>query len=721
MHTIIRWAVLWSVALLFVASPATATDWYVRADWVGTESGTAAEPYNTLSEAQTACSSGDTIYVYGTGTTPTYGALVYRNVGGTNRAWSSSGKNITITSWPGTGRARISGATGVLASQLTSAGGSLYYFEIADATTVQAVTGGYYSQTKPTTPCIGAYGGYLTEVNTGVPATDIATITGANGWTIDTSTTPDRVYVDATSAYTAAGGYTDYLIEYIVDNNTIAISMSGGTGCVVSDIDFDRIDPRETDDANGIAVQFSNSTNGLISGLTVQDIGDKAVAVVNTSGAEVNTGNVVQNCTFSGSGSRTPDTVGPVYYCASTSDITGARIVNCTSYVRGLYKYDFTPLPPRPTSIWGGATYVSSPMRGFSMHVGTAPTTNECADIEWYLCNVQIDPQFFLGTSTAVYPGMAYDWYIIGTTVLSGSPWQVSNYPARLVLCTTDNGMGAIWSQYSNVAYDRCTLYHDAGKSNLIYRYNADNRGVLAFTSAASASVATHVLMSGCDVMNTNSATSTNASGFLSFGPTTANITSNLHLWAVNTTFRQRAVPNASQPMVFLVPYANTTSPYDAGNSGMSFNRCAFVHTSNAGLDDLAEYSRAYLVFGPSDPSVSAIRGQFNFTSCLYWGFPATGTGSGGFASNTASTVQTATINDAAEWIRIMDPTGVNATPQFIDVAGTADPAPSSPLRTARSGPVERTARDIRYRIGLGIGPYQYTDLFPPTRPFLNR
>jgi len=54
-----------AIALIVMTAPAWAADWYCDASWGGTESGTEAEPYNTIGEAIAAASNLDTIYAKG--------------------------------------------------------------------------------------------------------------------------------------------------------------------------------------------------------------------------------------------------------------------------------------------------------------------------------------------------------------------------------------------------------------------------------------------------------------------------------------------------------------------------------------------------------------------------------------------------------------------------------------------------------------------------------
>lgn len=686
-------AAMMALAVLLLAASARAQSViYVDASYGGTETGAEATPFNTLAEAQSAATSGSTIYLVGTGTTPTYGAKVYRDVGGSSRSWISTGKQVVIDTKPGTGRARISGAVAVLSSQLVNVASDVWYFEVTDASVVQGVTFNYYTTIKPSAPCAGSFGGWVREINTGVDATDITSVTStATTWCPNPAATPDRVYFNLPGSGTTPPA--DYVVEWVRDGDYNAINIQTSTGSVVRNIDFDRVNSRETNGSDGASVVLENSTGGLLENLATQDCGDKAYALSAQSG-NVNTGNVVRNCTASGTGARDPDTINAVFFTASTNDVTGGRAYGCTAQARGLYTPTFGVLAPRPAAVWasGSAGQYGSAVKGFSAHSATAGTQH-IADVEFNTCSVEVDPQFWFQAGTAGYTGSPLDFSISGTRGLTGSPYEVSSYPARIVRCSTSKGMGWYLSEKTAVAFDRCRLYHDAGVTNNQYRYNASSLGAFGFGTAATDST---FLLSGCDV--TFDLKAATAYALITLG-NISSISAPNRGFIIKSTIRDLSVTGGVTCAMLNWPNAAST------NCTLEVAQSALIAVSGSVAGDMTIDNNRWLMTSPWAPAADLARGSFRLWGNLYYGF---NTSNRFFVSTGLTSAASFASTSAALGV---DPLAVTGTDPLLESPLTSPvPQPGSPLRVRRHMGVLRRIPGLNGLGGSNIGCIQNGD-----------
>lgn len=672
-------------------------DIYVDPTWAGTESGTEAQPYNTLSEAQTVAVAGARILLK-RGTT-------YRDVLGSGRNWSSSSKNgITFGAYGTGANPIVTGVVGVAASSLTNVASDVWSFTVSDAAVVTALWFNYYGTVKASSPCIGAYGGALTEIRTATPANDLASVSSTpNSWAMSATSgvATLRVNIAGTGTTTPA----DNLIEWgrsVSSGN--ALTFTSSNSITVRDIDFDRINPRFITTADGAAISIQTSTGSTVTNCRFWDCNDKAVGFTGTTNAN----NTISDCTFWGTSSQAPDSQ-LNWFVSGGGAISGARATRCVFYVSGLYTRSHGVLPPRPTAVTGWGSGYSGSLTPISAHVSSVGT-DFVTDVEITDCTYEIDPAFWLQSASAGYPSSPNLVYANGSRAVAGSPWAVSSYPVRFVRLTVSKGMGFYLAADSNVAFDRCTLAMDAGTSNAQYRHNSGAYGIFGFSSSASGS---SILLSGCDVSSNLTANSTNTYAFVTFGNNTS-LSANLNLYGVKTTFRDTAVPAGDhvttfQTVVFLNPIQATGTSATVGRNRMEFNKCAFIRTSADAAGDMAIYPRCFFIYNDWDPYASTIRAEFGFSECLYYGWPTTATSNGGFASNTGGSTLTNQINDASEWTGnratlAMDTAGVTGTnPNLASPQTSATPSVGSALLTERS-PAFETVLGLNGVPGNNIG-----------------
>jgi hypothetical protein len=698
-----------ALALVFT-SPAIAGDIYVDPDWSGTESGTEAQPYNTLSEAQTAAVANDRILLKK--------GTIYYDVLGSGRNWSSSSKNgITITSYGSGANPIVNGVVSVASGSLTNVASDVWSFTVSDAAVVTGVWYNYYGTVKAGSPCIGAYGGALTEIRTATPANDLTSVSSTpNSWAM--SATSGAATVRVNIAGTGTTPPADNLIEWgrSVSNGN-ALVFASSNSIAVSGIDFDRINPRFITTADGAAILIQASTGSTVTNCRFWDCNDKAVGFTGTT----NSGNTISDCTFWGTSSQAPDSQ-LNWFVSGGGTITGARATRCTFYVSGLYTRSHGVLAPRPTTVTGWGSGYTGSLTPISAHVSSVGT-DFVTDVELTDCTYEIDSAFWLQSASTGYPSSPNLVYCNGSRAVSSSPWTVSSYPVRFVRLVVRKGMGFYLAADSTVAFDRCTLAMDAGVSGAQYRHNSGARGVWGFNSSATNAT---MLLSGCDWVSNLNGNSTNTYGLLTFG-NNSSLTSNLNLYAVKTTFRDISVPAGDhvttfQSVVFLVPINAAGTSTTAGRNRMEFAKCAFIRTSADSAGDLGVYPRAFLVYNDFDPAATVLRQQFGFAECLYYGFPTTGTANGGFASNSGG----ATFNDASEWTSNktdvgMDNAGVTGTNPSLDSPQTSPtPSAGSALLTGRGGSFE-TVLGINGRPGNNIGCYQNGQFTAATRATLRR
>ena len=670
-------------------------DIYVDPTWSGTESGTEAQPYNTLSEAQTAAGANARILLKA--------GTIYRDVLGSGRNWSSTSKNGTTFGSYGTGaRPIINGVVGVASASLTNVASDVWSFTVSDAAVVTGVWFNYYGTVKGSAPCAGAYGGGLTEIRTATPANDLASVSSTpNSWAM--SATSGAATVRVNIAGTGTTPPADNLIEWgrsVSSGNALVFASSDGI--TVDGIDFDRINPRFITTADGAAIVIQTSTGSTVTNCRFWDCNDKAVTFTGTT----NSGNTISDCTFWGTTSQAPDSQ-LNWFVSGGRTITGARATRCTFYVSGLYTRSHDVLPPRPTTVSGWGSGYSGLLNPISAHVSSVGT-DFVTDVEIADCAYEVDSQFWLQSASTGYPSAPGLVYAVGSRAIVangvlGDPWAVASYPVRFVRLTVSKGMGSLLAADSSVAFDRCTLNFDAGVSNAQYQSNTGGYGVFGFANLCSNSA---LLLSGCHVTNTNRATSTNTSAFIT-GGATSTATANMRLRAVKSNFVDLAVPTTNQ-IYFLV---NSFNMATNTNNRMEFVKCAFVGATDTsgtltGVNSgaAASYARRFLTNSSWAPARAEIISQLWFSECLYYGMPATGNTVGGWSDNASG------VNDATEWLSAtrsvgIDPNGVNSPPLFVDVATSAQYQATSPLATARSGTFD-TVPGINGLMGNNIGAY---------------
>ena len=689
-------------AMLALASTAAAQI-YVQGSYAGTEAGTASQPFNTLSEAQSAATAGSTIFLY---------PEVYRDVLGSGRGWSSTSKNnITIRAWPGvtgtTPAPVITGAIGVASASLTNVATDVWSFSVSDATKVMGVTYAYYTTTKASSPCQGSYGGWLTEIRTATPATDLTTVNSTpNSWAL--SATSGAATVRVNIAGTGSTPPPDNLIEWVFGTaNGNAMVFASSDGITVDGINFDRINARYSDGANGAAISIQTSTGSKVTNCTFADCDDKAVGFTGT----VNTNNTVSNCTFRGVAPQQPDSQ-LNWFVSGTATITGARATNCTFFMHGLYTRSHTPLPPRPTTVSGWGSGYAGSGNPVSSHVAAAGT-QFVGDVQLTRCTFESDPACFLGTASAVYPSAPTPMYCNGSKGVAGDLMLVANYPVRVVQCTFSKWGRIAHGQYESIAYDRCSILLNGDHVTDVFRDNTGDRGVIGFSTGATDA---RLLFSGCYVYNTGRATGTNTSAFLSFGNATSATANNLML-GVKSTFVDGAVPSASTQATIMINAMGTATNQ---SSKMRFTKCAFIGaTDNNGTltgtlsGAASSFARRFLFMSSFDHARAQIVSQAEFAECFYVGMPTTGTSVGGFAGSTGGSA----VNDATEWCSGtsgtgIDAAGVTATAPLLVSLLTGEPTAASALRTARTKSYEAVL-GINNRPGTNIGAWQYGAVTP--------
>ena len=653
------------------------------------------DDYATLYAAQAAAAAGDTISI-AKGT-------VYRDVLGTNRAWSSTSKsNLTITTH-GTGSTPIvTGAVGVASASLTNVASDVWSFTVTDAAAVMGVCYNYYNTTKSSSPCQGSYGGWLTEIRTATPANDLTSVSSTpNSWAL--SATSGAATVRVNIAGTGTTPPSDNLIEWVRGiANGNAMVFASSDNITVDGINFDRINARYSDGANGAAISIQTSTGSTVRNCTFSDCDDKAVGFTGTT----NVNNTAVNCTFRGMAPQQPDSQ-LNWFASGTNTTSGARATNCTFYVHGLYTRSHGVLPPRPTVVSGWGSGYAGSGNPVSSHVAAAGT-QFVGDVELNGCTFEADPAFYFGTASAAYPSGPTPMYCNGSKGVSGDPMIVANYPVRVVKCTFSKWGRIAHGQYECIAYDRCLMLLNGGHISDTFRDNTQDRGVIGFSTGATDA---RLLFSGCYVYNTNLATSTHTTAFLSFGNATSATANNI-LCGLKTTFVDGAVPNSTtQATIFVNAIGTATNQ----SNKMRYVKCAFIGATDASgtlsgvlTGTAASYARRYLYMSSFDHARAQIVSQADFSECFYYGMPTTGTTVGGFAGSTGGSA----VNDAAEWCSStsgtgIDPAGITGTAPLLASLTTGEVTSASTLMTTEKSLAYQHVRGLNNVPGTNIGCWQ--------------